>query len=58
MNIKVLQDYIRLEYDELETKYSESELDEILELITDGLEHFRIKNECIGATVDVYARTT
>ena len=34
------------------------ELDEILELITDGLEHFRIKNECIGATVDVYARTT
>ena len=33
MNIKVLQDYIRLEYDELETKYSESELDEILDEI-------------------------
>ena len=34
------------------------ELDEVLEIITDGLEHFRIKNECIGATVDVYTRTT
>tara|TARA_B100001175_G_scaffold317880_1_gene337193 strand:- start:5436 stop:7928 length:2493 start_codon:yes stop_codon:yes gene_type:complete len=33
MNIKVLQDYIRLEYDELETKYSESLLDEILDEI-------------------------
>lgn len=33
MNIKLLQDYIRLEYDELETKYSEADLDEILDEI-------------------------
>ena len=34
------------------------ELNEILGLIESGLDHFRIKHECIGATVDVYARTT
>ena len=34
------------------------ELDEVLKLISEGLEHFRIKHECIGATVDVYTRTT
>ena len=34
------------------------ELDEVLRIIDSGLEHFRIKHECIGATVDVYARTT
>ena len=33
MNIKLLQDFIRLEYDELETKYSETDLDEILDEI-------------------------
>ena len=34
------------------------ELDNVLELIESGLDHFRIKGECIGAIVDVYARTT
>ena len=33
-------------------------LEEITDLIESGLEYLRIKNECIGAIVDVYARTT
>jgi len=33
-------------------------LEEITDLIESGLYHFRIKNECIGAIVDVYTRTT
>lgn len=33
-------------------------LEEITDLIESGLEHFRIKNECMGAIVDVYTRTT
>ena len=34
------------------------ELDDVLKLIESGFDHFRIKHECIGAVVDVYARTT
>tara|TARA_R110002153_G_C13045672_1_gene470349 strand:- start:166 stop:537 length:372 start_codon:yes stop_codon:yes gene_type:complete len=34
------------------------EIDLVTELISEGLEYHRIKHECIGATVDVYERTT
>ena len=32
--------------------------EKVINLISEGLEYHRIKNECIGVTVDVYERTT
>ena len=37
---------------------SEIDTDEVVHLISEGFEHYRIKHELMGATVDVYSRTT